>query len=872
MAFTVAFHPGAPLLLGGHHPVRTAAAATGRHLPGPRSSRPGRMPSRGPAVRMAAAPGGGGSGNDGSGVGDSGDEVNARGVRKPRGDPEWMEMAKQVGGADGDSGVADRVRSFWPFGRGKAAAKAEENDDDTRPAPKWVVPEGYGEEALGGGAPEESSAWQLWSGALDREADAPPPQPRDGKAEVDFWRSSAREVTPSVEDAPAAGGDPSVTSSPLPPPPPPPSPPSPPPPPPPAASADAGTGVTPSRSGIADATPPDDPAGLWGMARAVTGEVAELQERLQEEVTSYDLSSSATAYRDFARGVYEANRGEDASPPPPPAVAESRGWASSEGDATGDVTTQPPSFGGGAGGFADVIYTDSSGRVLSAAEVEEAFSTGAVFVDDDGNEVPPENLLPGSSSAFGGAFGGASTRWNAPPPPSAEASSPTAPTAFEAKGLPPPSPPSRPRRPPSTSTYGGGWDGAEEALRELQAEGIPLRDPASETAFWRAAVKDIALPEPVAQDAPPAVGDVAASEDAAPPARPSAAPSSPLGGPSSGVPGWADFASSLDDAAVSPAGEPTSSSTVEAVSAEQMEMLEAAARVRGGGGAAAADNGTAATDADDDMDANIPTFEVSLDDDTFSALTSGISLDGGASEVTTSAPPPPAEAVTPPPPVGEEVSSAWDSWSSASSRWEEAVNAAPPRDPKAEVDQWRSAARDLTDTPAVDDSSTSFGGGGVTSDWGAGLDSDATSERARWGAWSSSSPLGSGDVVSGFGSTVWARPGQVSGRKRDKGAGAARPGDAPSSSTTWLDAARDLTSGRGAAAATPGGTTPADSAGADTGPAGGGFVFDPTAVSGRAPPGKGADIDQWRGAAQDVAVPPAEEGEEGMGGGRDATV
>lgn len=618
------------------------------------------------------------------------------------------------------------------------------------------------------------------------------------------------------------------------------------------------------------------------MARAVTGEVADLQERLQDEVTSYDLGSNATAYRDFARGVFEANRGEDAPPAPPPPAASARDWAGSGG---GDAAPPPPDISG-AGSFADVIYTDASGRVLSAAEVEEAFSTGAVFVDDDGNEVPPEDLLSGSSPAFGGGDGGAPAQWDAPSPPGGGATPPTASAAFESKGLPPPAPPSLPRRPPSTSTYGGGWDGAEEALRELQEEGVPLRDPASETAFWRAAVKDIALPEPVPEGSSLSSGGVAASDDPAPPAPHSVAPSSPLGGPSSGVPGWADFASSLDDAAAAAsAEEPTSSSTVESVSAEQMEMFEAAARVRGGGGAAALDNDADAMETDADVD--VPTFEVSLDNEAFSALTSGVPFDEGASAVAfdegtsaapASPPPPPAEAVTPPPPVGVEVTSAWSSWSSASSRWEESVGAAPPRDAKAEVDQWRSAARDLTDAPPADGgdaswgSSTSFGGGGVAADWGVGLDSEATSERARWGAWGSSSPLGSGDATGGFGTTSWARPGEVRGRKRDKGAGAPKAADAPSSAATWLDAARDLTAGGGAAAAASGGTAPPESAGADTGPAGGGFVFDPTAVAGRAPDGKGADIDQWRGAAQDVAVPPTEEKQEGEGRGGDSSV
>lgn len=169
MAFTVAFHPGAPLLLGGRRPVGAAAAATW-HLPGPRASRRGQAPAHHrPAVRMATAPGGGGGDGDGA----SGDDVDATGARKPRGDPEWLDMAKQVGGRDGDGGGRKRGRSFWPFGGGKAAAKAEADDEEeSRPAPKWAIPDGYGEEALGGGRrqsrPRGKSGRARWIGRRTR--------------------------------------------------------------------------------------------------------------------------------------------------------------------------------------------------------------------------------------------------------------------------------------------------------------------------------------------------------------------------------------------------------------------------------------------------------------------------------------------------------------------------------------------------------------------------------------------------------------------------------------------------------------------------------------------------------------------------------
>ncbi|OSX72343.1 hypothetical protein BU14_0445s0025 [Porphyra umbilicalis] len=706
----------------------------------------------------------------GSGDGSpDGDETDASGARKPRGDPEWLDMAKAVGGDGG------RKRSFWPFGR-KADGGGEEADD-ARPAPQWKVPDGYGEESIGGGgAPGEASAWQTWSGALDREATAPPPPPRDGKAEVDFWRSSAKEVAPPAEGGDAGAGEARAAA-------------------PSAAAADEAPPPPPRRGGVADATPPDDPSALWGMARAVTGEVAELQERLQEEVTGYDLGTNTGAYRDFARGVFEANRGEGgwAAPPSAPDAGGGRGGgggAPSDGSGAGAAAAAAAA----AGAYADVTYTDDDGRVLTAAEVEEAMSSGAIFVDDDGNEVAAEELFGGAPPGGGGGGGGGGDGafrggWQ-PPPPSGGGGPPATPAAFEASGLPPPAPPSLPQRPPSTSTYGGNWDGADQALRELQAEGVPLRDPASETAFWRSAVADIQLPEAVSP--PPADAGAGAAVGAA-----AAAASTPTG-----VPGWTDFAASFDAGSDPP---PAPSSTVEDVRLDDeefsallggLDLDELDGGDGGDGDAAAAAPAAAATDG---AAAGAPGVPAAAVDEPPTAPASPL---------------PPAEAVAPPPPTGEDVTSAWSSWSAAASKWEQAVGSAPGRDPKQEVDQWRSAARDLsggsggggaTDAGAPagaasgEDapwgSSTSFGGGGVASDWGVGLDSEATSERARWGAWGASSPL-SDAGTSGLGGT-WRRPGEVSGRRPDAAAAGAAPraADAPSSAATWMDAARDLTRG-----------------------------------------------------------------------------
>lgn len=54
--------------------------------------------------------------------------------------------------------------------------------------------------------------------------------------------------------------------------------------------------------------------------------------------------------------------------------------------------------------------------------------------------------------------------------------------------------------------------------------------------------------------------------------------------------------------------------------------------------------------------------------------------------------------------------SIWQGWESAQGRWNEAVKNAPQRDMKAEVDKWRSAAKELAgDMQDYNTSSTDFG-------------------------------------------------------------------------------------------------------------------------------------------------------------------
>lgn len=140
-----------------------------------------------------------------------------------------------------------------------------------------------------------------------------------------------------------------------------------------------------------------------------------------------------------------------------------------------------------------------------------------------------------------------------------------------------------------------------------------------------------------------------------------------------------------------------------------------------------------------------------------------------------------------------DESSSWSMWREGARRWQNATEDAKPRDPKAEVDMWRSSARELTEdeqtsssprsgntveqssedgnvwetwrsanaswTSAVAKADANAEGQSTEnrwaskdskSDWGAGLDGKASSDRAAWENWSNAS---AGGLQSG--SSLW---------------------------------------------------------------------------------------------------------------------
>ena len=125
--------------------------------------------------------------------------------------------------------------------------KARERSDET------VEGRERSEDAAG---PTKSNAWALWNEALRNEA-AQELKQRDPKAETDFWRSTARELSSSEPVNPAEE--------------------------------------------LSETLEEANSEDVWRMARGVTGEVSDLQDRLRSELERYNPDENTDQYRDIAR-------------------------------------------------------------------------------------------------------------------------------------------------------------------------------------------------------------------------------------------------------------------------------------------------------------------------------------------------------------------------------------------------------------------------------------------------------------------------------------------------------------------------------------------------------------------------------------------
>lgn len=578
-------------------------------------------------------------------------------------------------------------------------ARSLGSTDETpaRPAPEWKLPE----EDVSLTSAESSSAWSSWNAAKARKP--APPKQRDPQKETDFWRTTARDLVSS--DSSSAQQLPNSETA--------------------------------SQSEI------------WRLARGVTGEMTELQNRLRADLDRYNPDENTDQYRDIARELVGPKSDEpwtDANAVRPGASSNERvgtedahsgsGWnpdvdwkrfddlrrdevlrqdksARAEVARTADENRREAldrvSEAGGEGSSDNVSYVDEDGNELSPDEVQRAVQEGAVFLDEAGTEIDTggtrDESLPNSSASFGKLAKDEQAFSTLP-----DGSVP----GFIANRF------------KSRGTYGAGWSGAEDEIRLMQEKGIPLRDPKADTESWLSAARELNI-------------DVE---------------------PGSSY-------NNLD-------GETASAQENDEVNGEGQ-----GARTTG------EDHSQWSSNADSELE--------NLNDN---------------------------------PTLDEK--SLWSGWQLSNEQWARAAQEAKPRNPKEEVDVWRSTARDLTETTSEGqetleaqkgktDSETSesawdswrtadanwkagiandgsqdlqsttssqWTSKGENSDWGAGLGGKASSERSAWANWNHAT-----EGTFGGDSSLWWTAKADSVSKPASGI-QKQPG---SDSVDWIAAAKELT-------------------------------------------------------------------------------
>ncbi|KAI0564012.1 hypothetical protein FGB62_31g14 [Gracilaria domingensis] len=275
-----------------------------------------------------------------------------------------------------------------------------------------------------------------------------------------------------------------------------------------------------------------------------------------------------------------------------------------------------------------------------------------------------------------------------------------------------------------SGTYGAGWNGAKSEMEQLTKEGVPLRDPKADADQWRSVARELDLD--VEDDI------IAANEQR----------------------GAEDTTSDINV-------------TVERTDSDPEIRSVAATDGQGGGETASWESwrsGTASWEsANEKIQERDPKKEVDMWRSSARELTTGATSGVDQS--------------------GETAS--WESWRSGNSTWESANQEPQERDPKKEVDMWRSNAQQLSpsspsSTAGYDSSSRDLSSSGdaesqpsvwdswrnandrwmqslndedewsqgpndlsslseTPSDWGARMGKKTSSERSAWQAWESAS-------------------------------------------------------------------------------------------------------------------------------------
>lgn len=278
----------------------------------------------------------------------------------------------------------------------------------------------------------DENPWNAWNAAISSEQEI---RPRDPKAETDFWRSTARDMVKNNNTS-------SETKT--------------------SGNRTGGGSFEKLSQDVSDLDDVTSSKQMWEMARGITGEMTSLQSQLREELDRYDPEHNRDQYRDIAR--------ELVGPP------DDEPW---EGD---DPVRSQDKTEAGSGWNPDVDWMrfDDVGREKALAEeaarrrsVEDASRQSMLNSLENTNTSDINNKAENETVEGDSLLG----------------------IPFDSKddvvtvdGKVPNFIANRFR---SGSTYGGGWSGAEREMERLQAQGIELRDPTSDTNQWRSAAKEL---------------------------------------------------------------------------------------------------------------------------------------------------------------------------------------------------------------------------------------------------------------------------------------------------------------------------------------------------------------------------------------------
>ncbi|CAN8075727.1 unnamed protein product [Agarophyton chilense] len=525
------------------------------------------------------------------------------------------------------------------------------------PQPKWSYPQGSPQQFAQG----ESNPWAVWNDASAR-AQREQLQPRDPKAETDFWRGAARDLAAADADADADADTDSPNSPP--------------------SRAEHGANANAKENGNEEESALKDgsSADVWRMAREVTGEMVDMQSRLRGQLEQYDSVQNVDEYRQIARELLG---------PPPEVGDDSRPVRRSadfqEGAAEAEQLWDPD---------VDWMQFDHVQRELRNINNSDDRHNGS---EEEPKPAASEDYMQQQRS-----FDGTDNQqleeqaWDT----ATFTDQSTAPAFSDTNSMPG----FIRNRFMRSGTYGASWAGAEREAEHLRRDGVPLRDPKADAEQWRSVARELDLDVGddllAVDEQSTGAGDAAASGDS---------DATIAEGRADGTASWASWGSGS-----------ASWTSANAVAKErdpkkEVDMWRSSARELTGAEAA-----PAADQAD------------------------------------------------------EPSSSSWASWRNASASWELANETAEARDPKKEVDMWRSSARELTSPDSPD--ATVSGNSGDTegqasawdswrnanerwmhslddggmkteaadnwspvadtqSDWGANLGGKTSSERSAWQAW-----------------------------------------------------------------------------------------------------------------------------------------